>query len=157
MKKRIYITALAVLLMTALIFLGSAKNEAVSHSVSNSVAEMVTPVLDQVTDIKGLDVNLLIRKAAHLMEFAVLGALVMSLLLQLHRKAWLGYGCFYVLLVAVLDEYIQTFSDRSGKVEDVLLDLIGALLGFALIAGVAMIKRKKKGTSSERAKSTPNP
>lgn len=147
MKKQIWLFALLVVLMTALIFLGSAKNEATSHGNSNSVAQMVTPILDQVTDTKGLDVNLLIRKSAHLIEFAVLGALVLCLLLQLQKAVWFGYGCFYVLLIAVIDEYIQTFSDRSGKVEDVLLDLFGALLGFALVAAVARLKGRKERNS----------
>lgn len=151
MKHSVKIISVLILLIIALVFSNSFKNEEASHGISNTVADMIEPILAQVMDTEGLDVNQLIRKAAHLSEFAVLGILVMSLLIRVwHRYQWnlFGFGFFLVLLVAVLDEYIQTFSDRSGKVEDILLDLAGALLGFALAGVIVKIKGKIKGETT---------
>ena len=55
---------------------------------------------------------------------------------------------FYVLLVAVLDEHIQSFSDRTSSTGDILLDFIGSLTGFAAV--VALVSAKCRFFKNEK-------
>ena len=75
-------------------------------------------------------------------EFAVLGLLVACLMFQLEfPMARLGYGLFYVLAVAVTDEFIQIFTGRTSSVKDILIDFFGALLGIGVIYLWRQMKR----------------
>ena len=50
------------------------------------------------------------------------------------------------MLVAVLDEYIQSFTGRGSTVSDILLDLVGITIGFLLTLAafyVAVFIKKK--------------
>ena len=79
-----------------------------------------------------------IRKAAHVVEYAVLGALSYRALRLSTRFGWAGLLCISTLLVAGLaaaDEGRQFFSTaRSGRLHDVGLDLLGGVSGGALFA-----------------------
>ena len=82
----------------------------------------------------------LVRKCAHFLEFALLGALWggYSRLKKL-RLPWL-----YGLVVAGIDETIQYFvPGRSPGVWDVVLDCIGYLFGFGLVILFVTVIRKK--------------
>lgn len=86
--------------------------------------------------------TILIRKGAHFLEFALLGALWGGLSrLKKLRAPWL-----YGLPVALIDETIQYFvPGRAPGILDVALDCAGYLFGFALIVGIAaLIRRKSK-------------
>ena len=102
-------------------------------------------------------VQLVVRKAAHMIEFAALGSFVMGLSLHLHqnyRKSFYGYSFFYVLSVAVIDEHIQNFSSgRTSATSDVLLDFLGAVIGFFLVCLIYIIIKKCK----KKAKHFDNP
>ncbi len=90
----------------------------------------------------------LIRKAAHLTEFFILGALVSCTLRAAGKNIpWFAVGAG--LLVAVTDELIQLSQEgRSCEVRDILIDFAGAVLAaviFWLIFG--LYDRKKKASS----------
>lgn len=75
--------------------------------------------------------DFLLRKIAHISEYAVLTFLLMKAL-QTHqlpkRKAWL-WAIVLAVLYAVSDEYHQTFIlDREGAGRDVLIDSLGVIL-----------------------------
>ena len=147
------ILAAAVLLMTLFVFSNSLKSREASGADSGAVAKIVEPIFDAVFgEGHGIDVHLVVRKAAHLTEFCILGILVLNLSRAISRKLGrelFGYCLFYVLLVAVLDEFIQFHSGRGSMVSDVLIDLCGALIGlFATLAVIKIrerIKLRKKG------------
>lgn len=84
----------------------------------------------------------LLRKLAHITEFAGLGALLIWLLWLIQKpRIWtLPAGVF----VACVDEAIQCFAPNRGPaVRDVLIDTAGLLLGIAILSfGKAIIKRK---------------
>jgi VanZ family protein len=67
--------------------------------------------------------DLLLRKLAHLVEFAILGALLARALPELHALlAGLAYAAF--------DELHQHFvPGRTGALRDVAIDAVGVLLG----------------------------
>lgn len=90
----------------------------------------------------------LIRKAAHLTEFFILGALVSCTVRAAGKNIpWFAVGAG--LLVAVSDELIQLTQDgRSCEVRDILIDFAGAVIAaviFRLIFG--LYDRKKKASS----------
>ena len=86
--------------------------------------------------------QVLIRKAAHLVEYAVLGALLFGAA-EVRRGLWFP-PCFGVL-AALADETVQLFSDgKAGMVEDVWLDLAGFLAGWIVIALIALYRKKRR-------------
>ncbi|MDR0928881.1 MAG: VanZ family protein [Oscillospiraceae bacterium] len=72
-----------------------------------------------------------VRKVAHAVEFAALGAAAVLLLAALRRvnAHMLLHAIGAVLAVAVADEAIQIFTGRGAMVQDVLLDFAGGMVG----------------------------
>lgn len=91
----------------------------------------------------------LVRKAAHFVEFFVLGLLLfwdVSLLWRRCVPISAGAG----LLVAAADELLQrTVPGRSGELTDVLLDFCGVITACLLAWGIAKIREKKRGNKHE--------
>ena len=135
-KKWVYLCLAAVVFLTGLIFFNSAKDTTDSYADSERLEELFLHKTD--IDIT-FELDYTVRKVAHLLEFSLLGVVVSLLVRQVsrlyHRHLW-GFACFYLLAVGVLDEFIQHFSGRSSLVSDVLLDFVGAMLGFAIAFGV---------------------
>ena len=94
--------------------------------------------------------SFLIRKAAHLTEFAVLGVFLALFFTTFEMRfikrflLSLGIGVLY----AAGDEIHQLFVEgRDGSVFDVLIDSAGVLTGCLLILGIlamALLDRRKK-------------
>lgn len=128
-------------------------------SKSNEKSGAVTDVVDSVVNDEDGTMHVLnghVRKIAHLIEFALLGitvALCLYLIKRHYSKRFYGLGCFYALSVAVLDEYIQSFSDRTSSVNDVLLDFCGFVIGAIAISigiRVFLIVRKIRQKKAEQ-------
>ena len=79
---------------------------------------------------------LILRRAAHVVEYAVLTLLVARSFKGYninYRKALLGAGVL-ALLYAISDEYHQTFvQGRNGSLRDVLIDGAGIILALGSI------------------------
>lgn len=161
MKTRILMICLlaVIIFINAFIFANSFDNVEQSYEKSDVVTDVVgTVVSDEKEAGLGLSLSYLVRKFAHLIEFAMLGiavAVELYLIKRVHSKRFYGVGCFYALAVAVLDEYIQAFSDRTDSIADVLLDFGGFLIGtFIAIIGIFVFlivnkKRKIRQTETE--------
>jgi len=97
----------------------------------------------------------LLRKLAHLAEYAVLGALLLLLLHAVFRRGrWLAPAAIaIVFLFAVTDEIHQSYvQGRTPLPEDVMLDTLGACFG-ALLVLLALL-----ASSARRARRTfPSP
>ncbi len=79
----------------------------------------------------------LVRKAAHISAYFVLGILIYNLLKEyrLHIKHLIIASIALAMLYACTDEIHQTFvPGRSGEVRDVLIDTAGAAVGIAVYA-----------------------
>jgi len=86
--------------------------------------------------------DLILRKAAHIFEYAVLSILILRIGLRKEKNIsnrrmvyiiTLIFGIFY----AFLDEYHQSFIiGRSGNLFDVIIDSIGIVLGSGLYLSV---------------------
>lgn len=121
--------------MIALIWGASTVPGTGSSHASLSVVEALRFVLDSLGLASGWVTNLLVRKAAHFTEYAVLGVLVSSALDSgaKRTRSRILLIAAVLALVASLDESIQLFvPGRSGMVTDVLLDCCGAAMGVAL-------------------------
>lgn len=148
-KRTVYLFLALTLLVTAFIFYNSFQDGETSNANSKKVEDVVEPVVDELLgEGNGVNVYAMVRKVAHFVEFAALGAAAFSLTVALKArfgKPLFGYCLFYVLAVAVTDEYIQSFSDRASTVKDILIDFGGAVFGIAVICFVLWLKQKLKG------------
>lgn len=134
---------IAIVIVTFMIFFQSLGDYAASHHASDMITNVIVPGQDTEHD----RVELIVRKTAHLIEYAILGIVVMLFVKCVerdHLKKLYGAALFYVLLVAVLDEYIQSFSDRTSSTADILLDFLGAMIGFALVCVIFFVRAKLK-------------
>ena len=149
-SKRIVILVILIGLVvasTAFILINSAMDFEKSHSSSG----VVTNIITSTDDAKEWDhTDMIVRKFAHVIEYAILGVSVACLLCYIsHFYSLKLYGCgfSFVLLIAVLDEHIQSFSDRVSSTSDILLDFFGSLIGFAFVVTIYLVVRyfiKKK-------------
>ena len=125
------------------IFYNSAQNAIESSSTSQSVTEQMAPIV--VPDYEKLDeekkkeavlsLDVIVREAAHLLQFVPLG-FACYLLLQTFklpkRIAYLSYAIppSFGLLYALSDEIHQIFSPgRFFDVFDLFMDMMGVLIG----------------------------
>lgn len=135
---------LAVALWAAVIFCFSAQTGEQSGGLSGSLSDWIavrTPGWTALSEAQRADraslCQHLVRKAAHVTEFAVLGGLLMNAWARTARRAgWqqaaLAVGCG--LLWAAGDEFHQLFvPGRGPAVTDVLIDFSGVLLGACVL------------------------
>ena len=151
-RKRI----LTVLIVLALVFIWG--NSLVSRELSGKISDDILFFLNAaaekvglgpdaftyMTDEDGEPTSHLIRKAAHVTEYAVFAALLFLRLESAGKKrfftAW-GLGT----LTGAIDETLQIFSHRGSQVRDVLIDTAGALLGLGVVMLILyLISRKEK-------------
>ncbi len=145
------ITVAVIIIITAAIFHNSLEDITKSHNTSGAIADIIAPSEDENYEY----VDLIVRKTAHLVEYAALGSAVICLSLHFRRvyeNMFFGFAFFYILAVAVIDEYLQNFSGRSSSTGDVILDFFGGLIGFGvtmiIYALVIRIKRRKNYSKS---------
>lgn len=126
-----------------MIFSRSMQPAEMSNQESGKVLEMIQHFLP-------VDITMhQIRKAAHFLEFAVLGVLAQLMFGGLCRT-WKGSVLFAVLaglVIALLDETIQLFVlGRTGQVKDIWLDLSGAICGALISFAIRLltVRARKK-------------
>lgn len=133
------------------IFAQSMMGSAGSWRESNIVAALFEPVLRRVYNLIGrivdssgrvwlMSYGVFVRKCAHFTEYFMLGAACAGITAALAGRIaspYLWADLFAVLMVAVLDEFIQSFSDRTSQLADVLLDFFGGLVGFTVAIVIA--------------------
>jgi len=136
LKIRFWVRLVLVLIVTLFIWSNSIKNAEISLSESGVVVEVVEPALQPILKSEGEElrntVSFIVRKTAHFLEFCALGFVASGLVSSIRKlfgKEFMFFTAFYTLAVAVIDEYIQSFSDRSSMVQDVFIDFSGALFG----------------------------
>ena len=132
-----------VAIVIGFIFSNSMQNSEESHRASGIIEEIVKPIIYKICGDDSVDINYTVRKGAHLAELWLSGLAGMGVIVTAGLK-YFGYGLFSVLLVAVTDEYIQSFFDRTSSVKDVLIDFTGAMIGFVICAIVFIIVQNFK-------------
>ena len=146
-KYMIFVLILLTVSVNIFIFYNSLQDSAASHAQSGKIEAIVEPIVEAIVgEETEFDVKWFVRKSAHLFEFAVLGLMstllvwVMNLFLN---KDLFPYCFFYLLSIAVIDEYIQSFTGRTSSVSDVLIDFTGALIGLSVCRIVLYVLERK--------------
>ena len=130
-KKRIILFVLVISWMILIFWFSSA-----GHEVSSGQSERVVQGVRHMTNISVPE--MIVRKAAHVFLYFVLGILL-TLLVRTYHIRWrsvvlwaVGIACAY----AATDETHQLLvGGRSGQVSDALLDTAAACAGAVIIAG----------------------
>lgn len=142
MKKRLL--TILICLNLALIWGNSLVSGTDSGAISGGVLAFLGRFLPMLLTETG---HTLLRKAAHLSEFALLGLLyggrhaLVRGNVPLYR---MGFG----LAVACIDETIQIFTPgRASSLIDVWIDTLGFALGLVVIYILLTIKTKKQPTT----------
>ena len=148
------ITAVLTALVTAFIFGNSLQNGEDSNTATYSVLGFLEPLLRALESWFGpADWFFILRKAAHMLEFCALGVTATCLADALYvrfLRPFTAHAVCYCLFTAVLDEFIQTFTGRSGEVRDVLIDFTGALIGIGLVLGIKRLCDRLRKRYDER-------
>ena len=158
MKKVYYdrmLSALAVLLWMAVIYIFSAQTGAISGGTSGRILKLFIGVFYPNFDSLSPDLqtsimsiwHTVIRKGAHFSEYAVLAILCANAIRTYNfSKLWraiipVGVGFLY----AASDEIHQLFvADRAGSPVDVCIDTAGAVFGALSFYGIYFLIKKIK-------------
>lgn len=158
MKRKFFTIALCgVIVLTVLfIFSQSLLGISASQKESGSVLKAVSPVLEVFVG-RGNVTDHLVRKLAHFTEFFTLGAELSALLWvrgSVGAQRYLN-GIFIGAAVALCDETVQLFTGRGSQVQDVWLDIFGAVCGLLFVALLRALVTAIKTRRSKRQKTEP--
>ncbi len=145
----LYLFAILSLLTVAFIWGNSLKSIPESSAQSSVIADKVQSVVDPQQKVEPSLFHHVIRKLAHVIEFFFLGLFVGGFAICLGyelKKRLISMPLLIVLLIAVGDEWIQSFAERGSLVSDVLIDFAGALAGLltAVVIHQIVVKIKTK-------------
>ena len=147
-KRLTILFGILTVLMVAFIWGNSIQTRDQSSGQSLSVLAWLKPLLDPSGRIDDELFHILIRKTAHFAEFAALGLCVGGFTVNLGRlqgRRYISLPMLMTLGVAVMDEFIQIFSNRGSMVGDIVLDYCGGLTGLAVIAVICRLIKRKEG------------
>ena len=166
-KNPVVIVLGIVVVMTALFILAhSMRGVESSWDESNAIAALFEPVLRRMYNFAlrvsawaghplSLAYGSFVRKLAHFLEYFALGAECAAVTAYLTGRAVSPYiwtDLFVVLMVAVIDEFVQSLVGRTSLVADVLLDFSGALAGiFVALLVAAVVLRASRAPRRRRA------
>ena len=115
----------------------------ISKAISSFVRDIVSWFVGGGSGAEASFGDGILRKIAHFLEFACLGALLYWLFSMLQKHALAAFGCGFA--VACVDETIQRFvPGRGPRFTDVLLDSAGVACGMAVLLLCVTIYQKKK-------------
>ena len=150
-KSKLCILWLLVALWMLLIFLFSAQvateSSGLSGRICRVVAGIITPGFDELPEAEQAaivdNLQTIVRKTAHVTEYAILGGLLMLALLQYDKP--IKWQALIALTIAVLyaatDELHQLLVvGRSCEMRDVMIDGFGAIIGIGLIIGARAVR-----------------
>ena len=154
-KVRTVISAALTVLWMAVIFLMSANTAEASTEMSIAVGRTFCNLFvsgyDDMTSEEQImmaeDRDHPLRKAAHMAEYAVLGALVITTLDSMKKPLKHRYFAAFAVsaLYASTDEFHQYFvPGRSAEIKDVAIDCAGVLVGILLYLLITRIIREVK-------------
>lgn len=154
-KRILKITLLVLIVLNlAFIFIQSLIPPEESSKESGAVGDVIEEIIPPETK-PGEFIQLNLRKIAHFIEFATLGALVAAYLFVFMRRRIAIIMSFpAALIVGLLDESVQLFSGRGASVKDVWIDFSGfacASLFFYTVCLVISLIRKNVNKGCQKA------
>ena len=133
--RRVRLCSVLLVLNLALIWGNSLLSGAESGQMSGGIMEFFMELLRIPADFSDT-VHLIIRKLAHLTEFACLAALISWNLGMVKEKRvhQILLAVLLAMAAALVDETIQLFTpDRGPSLVDVWIDTLGAVLGMTAV------------------------
>lgn len=137
---------LLIIATVSFIFIQSMVPPEESAEQSGAVGEIIGEIIPPETSVGGY-VQANIRKIAHFVEFAVLGAEVSVYIILFIRKIkYAAFSFLFAFVMAFFDETVQIFSGRGPQITDVWLDVSGfaasAVLIYTVCSLVCFIRKK---------------
>jgi VanZ family protein len=131
---------LPLFLWMGLIFLASTDNGSAAHT-SGFIEPLLHWLMPGLSHDSIDRIHFLIRKCAHITEYAILGGLALRAIAPsqtvsfAERRVRIGATALAITaLYAASDEYHQSFvPSRGASVEDVLIDTFGACIGICVV------------------------
>lgn len=159
-RKTIQITLIIIYIFSLALIWGQS---CVSKEESETTSDVLVDIIKPLEEIKPDDehtveyeyYNHLIRKGAHVIEFSFIG-LELALIIIFFGKKKQKIGIVFVnsvmtgMLIGLIDETIQIFSNRGTQVSDIWFDVIGTGLGAFIVSMLYAIKKIKSGDGNEK-------
>lgn len=146
MKKHILL--IPIVLWTLFIFYNSLQNGESSSSTSGWVLEAVLKFFSKLNiSLDPAATHLFIRKSAHVFEYFVLGTLftIHFARISMSNTYRLIYSIAIPGLISITDEIIQSYvPGRAAAMTDVIVDMVGVILGVAVIVLINVLRKQKK-------------
>lgn len=143
------------LCVAGMIFWNSLQSAQQSNELSGGLLTLLKPLLIRLFGGSEEMMHAFVRKAAHFAEFAALGlclgGVADGIRVRFWRTSLVFFPMFMALSVAVTDEFIQSFSDRTSAVKDVILDFCGGIFGLAVMIAAFSVLRSRKKSKEEKA------
>jgi len=127
------------------IFIGSTDLLSAEHT-SRFIGPFLRWFAPEISDATVASVQLVVRKCAHLAEYAILAALLVRAFRQGQRQVGRAFlVCFFITAVcAALDEFHQSFvASRTSSPWDVMIDCLGSLAGLVIYSRVIGNRKSK--------------
>jgi VanZ family protein len=142
---------LPVLAWMIFVFIGSTDLLSAEHT-SRYIGPFLRWFAPGISDAAIASVQFIVRKCAHLTEYAILAALLYRAFRQ-HRGRAFGIAFIVAAFYAALDEFHQSFvTTRTASPWDVAIDCAGAVIGLLLYSKIE--NRKSKIENDHRRSST---
>ena len=147
------------ILSLALVWGQSCISKVESQTASDTLVDIIKPLEeikpDEVQTVEYEYYNHLVRKGAHVAEFSIIGVELALLIIVFSKKKLDTFIVFINsvmagMMIGLIDETIQIFSNRGTQVSDVWFDVLGAGLGASVISIVYAVKRMKLGLTDEK-------
>ena len=120
---------------------------------SDAVVEMIKPIDELEPGYRSpngwtyVELSELVRKMAHVIEYCAVGFQLMCIFLLKGKRKLVHYiNCLFCgMIIGLVDETIQLFSNRGSEVRDIWIDIFGTAIGImiAFILG-AIVRRRTK-------------
>ena len=122
---------LPVLVWMIFIFIGSTDLLSAAHT-SRFIGPFIRWFAPDVSEATIASIQVVVRKLAHLTEYAILAALLYRGL-RFYGERSFGAAFIIAALYAAFDEFHQSFvASRTASPWDVMIDCIGAMIGLGL-------------------------
>ena len=144
MLKKHWISFALVVLFILFIWDNSLQNDISSDGLSLTITQWLSPILYKLGITGDMwSLNRIVRKLAHVFEFAVLGGCLYVALHQFNRE-YAGLKVIAIgLVIAILDECLQLTSiGRHASIRDVAIDTAGVIIGVAVVQVILSIYRR---------------
>lgn len=123
----------------------------ISKEISQNIENLLkhTPIIRNILSdiLNSSNSQFIVRKSAHIILFCLLSILCFVVIYELKRNLKISTLVSFSITFAYacIDEIHQLFiPERSGRINDVLIDSIGVIMGLIFINLIFMLKNKIK-------------